>query len=207
MSNDVVRFRAKPNALLYAVEASRLFFILMLVVALLLMLVAHLATGIPVGGFMLGIVAAVYGAMSVIAFVAVVCFARCMEFIVTNKRVIVRASLMGRTQDNISIPIESISSIEVQPYNACYGSVYFEWGSALPLENLPHDGSRSQISNYSCPAFNSAADRSRRVGNLVVRSRPMWRSITSTAPPLSGFYGFRHFNSFAELVAELQAGA
>jgi len=108
MIDEVVKLRVKPNAFLYALEASRLYLVLMFAVALVMMPVAHLKTGLPIGGLMLATVFTTYGALSSIFFVAVIFAAHCMEFIVTNKRVIVRASLMGRTQDNISIPIESI---------------------------------------------------------------------------------------------------
>jgi hypothetical protein len=205
MIEEVVRLRVKPNVFLYAFEASQFYLVVMLAMSLVLMPVIHFKTGMPIGGLMLRIVLTIYGVILSIFFVAVVFVAHCMEFIVTNKKVIVRVSLMRRMQDNISIPIESIKSIEVRSYTAHYGSVYFECDETSPLDDLqPYDGSQS---NYSRPA--PVDDRPLRLINPVVWSGwgPRRRTMTSSSSPLSGFYGFRHFDTFAKLVAELQAAA
>jgi hypothetical protein len=210
MIDEVVRFKTKPNALLYALEASRYYFVVTLAMSFALMPVAHFKTGLPIYGLMLPIVLTVYGALLSTFFVLVVFVARCVEFIVTNERVIVRVSLMKRMNDNVSIPIKSIRRIEVRSYNARYGSVYFKCNEASPLDDMKScDGSRSQISDHSRPpSFDPPVDGSRRLANLVVRSDwgAIWLSMPSS-PPLSGFYGFRHFDTFAKLVADLQAAA
>jgi hypothetical protein len=195
---------------LYALEASRYYFVVMLALSFALVPVVHFKTGLPIGGFMLLLVLTVYGTLSSILFVVVVFAARCVEFIITNKRVIVRVSLMRRIKDNISIPIESIKSIEVRSYNARYGSVYFKCDEASPLDDLEScDGSRLQTSDHSLlPSFDPAVDRRRHLASPVVRSDrvSIWLSMPSS-PPLSGFYGFREFDTFAKLVAELQTAA
>jgi hypothetical protein len=201
--DEVVRFKVKPNAFLYAFEASQFYLMVMLAMSLVLMSVFHFKTGTPISGLTVFIVLTVYGVLFSIFFVGMVFVAHCMEFIATNKRVIVRASLMGRIKDNTSIPIETIKGIEVRSYNSRFGSVYFQCDEASPLNNSqPYDGFRSQIS----PALgNPAVDRSRRPANVVMSFgwTPRWPWLTST----SGFYGFRHFDTFARLVAELQAAA
>ena len=180
MIDEIVRLKVKPNVLLYAFEASRYYFVVTLAILLVLIPVIHFETGLPIGGLMLKIVLTTYCVLLSIFFALVLFVAHCMEFIVTSKKVIVRASLMGRVKDNISIPIRSIKTIEIRSYNARYGSVYFKCDGTSPLG---------------------------RTAKLVARSGwvPIFWSMPSSSPPLSGFYGFRHFHALAKLVAELQA--
>jgi|SRR5665213_1392067 len=198
---QVVRLRVKPNVFLYAFEASQFYLVVMLAMSLMLMLAFHFKAGAPISGLMLLIVLTVYVVIFSIFFVGMAFVAHCTEFIATNKTVIVRASLMGRTKDNTSIPIQSIKGIEVRSYSSRYGSVYFECDEATPP-----DGFRSRIFDHSCPVPpDPPLDRSRHPVNVVLRFgwAPKWSSMTST----SGFYGFRNFDTFAKLVAELQAEA
>jgi hypothetical protein len=209
--DEVVRLRVKPNVFLYALEASRYFFVAALPLLFFSMLVAHFRTGVPIGsGLMLQVALSIYALLSFIFFVLMVFMARHVEFIITNKRVIVRASLLRRVKDNISIPIGSIKRIEVRSYNARYGSVYFDDDEAAPLADLRrYDDSRSQILDPSRPpSFDPAADRTRRLATLDVRSdwASIWLSMPSSSSR-SGFYGFEHFDTFAKLVAELQQTA
>ncbi len=209
--DEVVRLRVKPNVLLYAFEASKVYFVVMLAMAFVLLPAAHFKSGLPIGGLMLAITLTGFSAIFSIFFVAVILAGRCMEFIITNSRVIVRASFMRDVRDNISIPIESIRRIEIRRYNARYGSVYFEWDDAPPLDGLPASNvsPRNVFDHSRVSPDDPAAGRSRHFANLVVRPgwAPIWLSMPSSSPPLSGFYGFRHFDTFAKLVAELQARA
>jgi hypothetical protein len=206
--DEVVRLRVKPNAFLYALEASRLHFVIALVMSFVLMPAVHFRTGLPIGGFMLLLVLTVYGLLSSIFFVLVVFAARCVEFIATSDRA---HDSNGKNKRQYFYSNRIDKSIEIRSCNARYGSVYFKCDEGSPLDDLqPYDGSRSQIPNQlRPPSFNPAVDRPRRLANLVVRSgsAPVWLSMPSTSPPLSGFYGFRHFDTFTKLVLELQAAA
>jgi hypothetical protein len=210
MIDEVVKFRIKPNVFLYTFEASRFYLVLFLGIAFAVMPVAYLKTGLPIGGLMLRIVLSVYGVLSIIFLVLVALIALCVEFIVTNRRAIVRLTL-GGVNDNVSIPLESIRTIEIRSYGKRYGSVYFDRDEALPPDGLQfYDGTSSQTSDYlRAASFSPAVARTRRVANLVVRQgRALaWLSMPSTSPALSGFYGFRQFDTFANLILELQATA
>jgi hypothetical protein len=180
VTEEIIKIRTKPNAFLYASEALRLFFVSALAITLVLLPVAHLRTGLPIAGLMLRIALTVYCTFACFFFVFVFFLACCTEFIVTDKRVIVRRTLIGRMCDKISIPIESIVTVELRSYSAYYGSVYFIWDQAV---------------------------RTRRIANLVVKRgwAAAWLSMPSTSPALSGFYGFRDFDGFAKLILEQQA--
>jgi hypothetical protein len=206
--DEMIKFRAKPNVILYAFEASRFYLVLTLGIALAVMPLAYFRTGLPIGGLMLRIVFSVYAVMSVIFLMLVTLLALCVEFIVTNKRAIVRVALV-RVNDNISIPLESIRAIEVRSYSARYGSVYFDCDEASPPIGLQFDdGLGSQTSDHLRSAsFGPVVGRARRVANLIVKPGRAWLSMPSTSPALSGFYGFRQFETFANLILELQATA
>jgi hypothetical protein len=210
MTDEVIKFRIKPNVFLYTFEASRFYLVVTFGIAIAVMPVAYFKTGLPIGGLMLQIVLSVYGVMSVIFLIFATLFALCVEFIVTNKRAIVRLAL-GGINDNVSIPLESIRSIEIHAYSTRYGSVYFNRDDALSPECIQfHDGSRLQISNeMRAASLSPAVGRSRPVANLIVKPGRAWAwlSMPSTSPALSGFYGFRQFDTFANLILELQAAA
>ena len=206
--DEVIKFRAKPNVFLYAFEASRFYLVLTLAIAFAVMPLAYFKTGLPIGGLMLRVVFSVYAVMAVIFFILVVLLALCVEFIVTNKRAIVRVALV-RVSDNVSIPLETIRTIEVRSYGARYGSVYFDRGEALlPNGFRSDDGLGSPASNHLRSAsFGPAIGPARRVANLIVKPGKAWLSMPSSSPALSGFYGFRQFDTFVNLVVELQATA
>jgi len=109
---------------LYAFEASRYYLVVTLGIAFAVMPVIYLKTGLPIGGLMLRIVLSVYGVLSIIFLILVGLLALCVEFIVTSKRAIVPVALI-RVNDNVSIPLELIRTIEIRSYSALYGSVYF----------------------------------------------------------------------------------
>jgi hypothetical protein len=206
--DEVIKFRAKPNVFLYAFEASRFYLVLTLGIAFAVMPLAYFKTGLPIGGLMLRIVFSVYAVMSVIFLILVILLALCVEFIVTNKRAIVRVALV-RVNDNISIPLETIRTIEVRSYSARYGSVYFDRDVVSLPSGLQFDGGLgSQTSDHLRSAsFGPVVGRARRVANLIVKPGRAWLSMPSTSPGLSGFYGFRQFETFANLILELQATA
>jgi len=210
MMDEAIKFRIKPNVFLYALEASRFYLVVTFGIALAMMPVAYLRTGLPIGGLMLRIVFSIYGLMSIILLAFAALFALCAEFIVTNKRAIVRLTLAG-VYDNVSIPLESIRTIEIRSYSTRYGSVYFNCDDASSLDGLEsNDESQLQISDdLGGEPFSAIVRRSRHVASLIVKpSRALaWLSMPSTSPALSGFYGFRQFGTFANLILELQATA
>ena len=201
--DEDVRFRVRPNAFLYALEASRFHLVVALAISFAIMTFVQFRTGLPIGRFMLVLALEIYGLLSLVFFLFLVFLARGIEFVITNKRVIMRVSLMGRVKDNISLPIELIIRIEVRFYNSRYGSVYFECDEAPCLDDLePYDDSPQS----GLVSFSRRADRPRRLASVIVKSGwvPMWLSMRVTSAPLSGFYGFKHFDAFAKLVPELQ---
>jgi hypothetical protein len=174
---ETVRLKAKPNAFLYALEATRIWLLIVLCIAAVLALCIHLANGLPIA--FLALLALVICCVLYLIFLAVVIFrALGMVFVITNKTVIARLSVMERTLYQVSIPIESIKRIEVRCYGPRYGSVYLE-------------------------RYTDLDDVTPRTINL--KTRPGWASIWFSLPwswpPLTGFYGFRNYDAFAKLIA------
>src|ERR1700730_17959502 len=128
---ETIRFQVKPNAFLYALEASRFPLLMMSAMLVLLFLFALLKTGVPIA-LATRIALIVYGISCLMLLVGVMIAARCMVFMITNKRVIVRTSVMGKIRDKISIPIDAIESIEVRCYDERHGSVYLNCYETLP---------------------------------------------------------------------------
>jgi hypothetical protein len=101
-------------------------------------------------------------------------------FIATDKRAIVRFSFWGMTTDGLSIAIETVEHIEINSYGATYGSVYL---------NSPIRHARNEATRASIPI-----ERSNSIWSI-------WRSMT-TWPRLLGFYGFKGFDEFADIISE-----
>ena len=198
---EMIRLEVRPNAFLYALEASRIYLVIVLAMVILLFPYAVLKSGVPIG-LATRLALTVYGLTGFIFFVGMMIASRCMAFLITNKSVIVRMSVMGRISDRISIPIESIESIEVRCYDAQHGSVYIKCGEALPDLD-----SRSDISDDARTAsLHGPLKQPRQLASPIVRSglASIWFSIPSGAV---GFYGFRHYNAFATLIVDLKTAA
>jgi hypothetical protein len=198
---ETVRLQVKPNAFLYALEASRFPLLMMSAMLALLFAFALLKTGVPIA-LATRIALIVYGISCLMLVVGVMIAARCMVFMITNKRVIVRTSVMGRIRDKISIPIDAIESIEVRCYDARHGSVYVNC-----YETSPDHVSRSDISNDTrSVSLHGSVKQPRPPASPAVRSgrASIWFSIPSST---AGFYGFRHFDTFATLIVGLRAAA
>jgi hypothetical protein len=82
-----------------------------------------------------------------------------------------------------SIPIEDVASVEVRTYGQQYGSVYLE----------------------RCKA--GRGEPRRRPINIKTGNASIWLSLPSSWPALVGFYGFRNFDAFANLIVGLRDGA
>jgi hypothetical protein len=167
----------------------------------LLFLFALLKTGVPIA-LATRIALIVYGISCLMLLVGVMIAARCMVFMITNKRVIVRTSVMGKIRDKISIPIDAIESIEVRCYDERHGSVYLNC-----YETLPDHVSRPDIADDPrAVSLHGSVKQPRPPASPAVRSgrASIWFSIPSST---AGFYGFRHFDTFATLIAGLRAAA
>jgi hypothetical protein len=121
-----------------------------------------------------------------------------LTIIATNQRVIVRFSGWGMaTTDGISIAIEAIKRIETNSYGATYGSVYFESNKASPGKTSRN--SEHAFSKQRAPPYISNAPRD--VAVPIKRTVSIWRSMPF-APGLFGFWGFKRFDEFANIVSE-----
>jgi hypothetical protein len=202
LDGETIRLTVKPNAFLYTVEATRSYLLIMLAMVALLVPYVHFRTGLQIG-LATQIALIVCGVLAPIFFIVVMIGAHCMAFLITDKKVIARMSIMGRIDDKISIPIKSIENIEVRSYNALYGSVYLKC-----YKESRDRGSRSDTSDGSHPAS---------LHRPVIQPRPLaivrpgrasiWLSMPWSSPPLAGFYGFGHFEAFVSLIIERQAAA
>jgi hypothetical protein len=196
---ETIRLKVKPNAFLYALEASRFPLLIMFAMLALLFAFALLKTGVPTG-LATRIALIVYGLSCLMLLAGVMIAARCTVFMITNRRVIMRTSVMGKVSDKISISIGSIESVEVRCYDTRHGSVYLNCCKTLPDQVL-----RSDISGDTRPvSLLGAVKQPRPLASPAVRSGrdSIWFSTPSS---LAGFYGFRHFDLFATLIVELHA--
>jgi hypothetical protein len=198
---ETIKLKVKPNAFLYALEASRLPLLMMLALLAPLFAFALLKTGVPIG-LATRMTLIVYGIGCVMFLAGVMIAARCMVFMITNKRVIVRTSVLGKISDKISISIGSIESIEVRCYDARHGSVYLNC-----TKTLPDHVSRSDIPDDTRPvSLHGPVKQPRPLASPKVRSgrASIWFSTPSS---LAGFYGFRDFDTFATLIVGLRSAA
>jgi hypothetical protein len=193
IEDETVRLWVKPNPFLYALEATRIYFLI--TVFLFAVIQAVYARGLPLY-IAIKIAVTCYFFGHFIFFMVTVLLACCVVLIVTDKRVLVRVSFIW-TVDSVAIPIQDIEQIEVRSYGARYGSVYIDYS----------DASRSSLSPdflHNEPLQMSKA-RSRRA-RLVLKpcGLPIWLSAPFTRPQLRGFYGFKQFDEFARLILDLQ---
>jgi hypothetical protein len=198
---ETIQLKVKPNAFLYALEASLFPLLIMFAMLAPLFAFALLKTGVPIG-LATRMALMVYGISCFMLLVGMMIAARCMVFMITNKRVIVRTSVMGKISDKISISIGSVESIELRCYDARHGSVYLNC-----RKTLPDHVSRSEISDDTRPVWlDGSVKRPRPLAGPAVRSgrASIWLSTPSST---AGLYGFRHFDTFATLIVELQAAA
>jgi hypothetical protein len=198
VDDEVILFEEKPNVILYALEASRIGFLIAAVAVFVGILViyfkrlhvsvVHLAE-LELFGYILGNLCFFFAAVSKACFLTI---------IATNRRAIVRFSGWGMaTTDGISIAIEAIRRIETNSYGATYGSVYLE------SDEEPHrEDSRSGehvFSEQLAPQYIS--DKTGDVAIPIKRTISIWRSMPF-GYRLYGFYGFKRFDEFANIVSE-----
>jgi hypothetical protein len=166
---EVITFRQKPNPFLYSLEATRIWILFLLGLSLVQIVVLHLARGAPLI-FMVELTFLIDCVMFAIFIVAVILIALGVEFIVTNKRVVIQVYARVR----LTIPVEDIKGIEVRCYGQQYGSVYLDrYNDAY--EKLPH----------------RPIDLTKKRGWASI-----WFVLPWSLPPLTGFYGFRNYELF-----------
>ena len=181
---DAIVFRQKPNAILYCIEAMRGFLLLLLVMSVALILLLHIAGRAPIA-FLVELAFFIDCFFFAILIVVLMFVALNMEFILTNKHVIVRFSPFGVGDRRLSIPIEDVASVEVRGYGPRYGSAY--------LERYGTDDKASRL---------RPVNLKRVQGNTSI-----WLSLPLSWPAGAGFYGFRNYNTFASLIVSLRSGA
>jgi hypothetical protein len=196
--DEVVLFEAKPNVLLYALEATRIGFLITAVAMFAGLLIVYFK-GLHVSvvsAILLGLILYVIGNFCL--FLAAVLKAHFFTIIATNRRAVVRFSGWGMaTTDGVSIAIEAITRIETNSYGATYGSVYLESDEASRSKssrNSEHTFSEQRVSPY-------ISDEPSVVALPFKRTFSIWRSMPF-APRLYGFYGFKRFDEFASIVSE-----
>ncbi|WP_146986627.1 hypothetical protein [Bradyrhizobium macuxiense] len=179
--NETVRFSMKPNPFFYALEFTLHALFAGTTRALIISFFPFM--GLPFiwpglysekGGILL---LAAYALFGLSLFIVAVVTSYYLTFIATDKTAIVRFSFWGMTTDGLSIAIETVERIEIKSHGATYGSVYL---------NSPSRHPRSEAT---------------RVPILIERNNSRWRSMT-TWPRLLGFYGFKGFNEFADIISE-----
>jgi hypothetical protein len=95
------------------------------------------------------------------------------------------------TTDRISIKIEVIKRIEMNSYSATYGSVYLESNEASSGKILRNgENAKQRPSQY---IFDEPVP--------IKRTVSIWCSMPFV-PGLCGFYGFKRFDEFANIVSE-----
>lgn len=177
--NDTVRFSMKPNPFFYALEVTwhMLFFCTALGGVLLVFSpVLLLAAYVPLG---------------LAVFIAAFVTARHLMFVVTDKRAIVRRSSGETTTDVLSISIETVKGIEITSYGATYGSVYLTYNETSSRENSKDSARDPQPRPI------------RRASVPIERAASIW-ILLSKWPSWLGFYGFKGFDEFANIISEQQ---
>ena len=183
----MVRFSMKPNRFLYALEFTRH--------ALLIGTEVGLAMGFPyIWPGVYSQVAVVlllmaYFLLGLVLFFVAFAAAGDLMFIVTDKRAIVRCS---ETTEEVSIAIETVRRIEITSFGARFGSVYLTCDKPSPRGN-----STAKNSGDDETAYDEATRASipiKRTNSIVV--------LTNNWPRLFGFYGFKGFDEFANIVSK-----
>ncbi len=196
--DEVILFEERPNVFLYALEVTRIGYLLA-PLALLASLSAIYFKGMHVSMVRVALLELFLYVLGNLCFFAVAVSKACfLTIIATNRRAIVRFSGWGMaTTDGVSIEIEAITRIETNSYGATYGSVYLESNKASP-------GRASINSDHAFSKQPAPPDISTTLGDVVVpikRTVSIWRSMPF-APGLFGFWGFKRFDEFARIVSE-----
>ena len=194
---ETVRFSMKPNPFFYALDLTWH------------MLLFVTATGGIILVFSPVILLTVYVPLGLAVFIVAFVTARRLMFVVTDKRAIVRRSSGETTTDVLSISIETVKHIAVTSFGATYGSVYLSYDKTSPRENSkdsePDDPQPWLIrrSRYRRPRpIRRTRHEATGTSVPIKRTNSIWAAMND--PCLLGFYGFKGFDEFANIISEQQ---
>lgn len=200
--NETVRFSMKPNPLLYALELTRHF----LFVWTLLVVIPSLGSVFYVKASLIGVgLLITYVFVGLVLFIVAVVIACHLMFLVTDRRAIVRFSFGRMTTDSVSIAIETVKGIEITSFGATYGSVYLSYDKTLHRKE-----SKGSAPGYLQPGATwGAHNELTRAPAPIERVSSIWGPANISGPinmrpRLVGFYGFKGFDEFANIVKEQQ---
>jgi hypothetical protein len=201
--NETVRFSMKPNPVFYALEFTRH----VLLVWTLFVVIPSLGSVIYVKASLIGVgLLITYVLVSLALFIVAVVTACHLMFVVTDERAIVRVSFGRMTTDKVSIAIEAVQRIEITSFGAAYGSVYLSYDKTLHRKE-----SKGSEPGYLQPRT------TRRVHNELTgapapieRISSIWGPVNFSGPMnmwprLFGFYGFKGFDEFVNIISEQQS--
>lgn len=183
--DEIILFTEKPNALLYALEVTRhnlLFWSIAGAAPLVVTLIYTEGSLLSAGNLTL----VTYGVIGVFLLIVAFGTARCLTFVVTSKRAIVRVSLWRATIDGLSIAIDTVKRIEINSYSATYGNVYL----------IADRTAASETFKTSQPELTESTAVVKRTASLLGSIRN-W-------PRLLGFYGFKGADQFTNIIIEQQ---
>jgi hypothetical protein len=175
---DVPLFREKPSAFLYLIEATRMVAVIVLLFSVVLVLLLFVLKGAPIL-FLVELTAIIDIVLFSVFILILTPVAFGMEFVVTKEDVIVRFSPFGIGARRLSVPVGDIAEIEVRGYGPRYGSVYLKrYGSARRPTTI------KKVQDNASP----------------------WTSLPWSWP-MAGFYGFKNYDQFADLIVGLRSEA
>jgi hypothetical protein len=138
-------------------------------------------------------------------FIVVFVTARLLMFVVTDRRAIARLSFWGMTTDGLSIVIESVKRIEINSYGATHCSVYLSYDKTSPCENY-EDSEPDHTQPWPIWRARNEATRASvpiKRNDSIWGSNSIWSSMNFWRHFL-GFYGFKGFDEFANIVSQQQ---
>ena len=184
-ASESVEFVARPNAILYTFEATRIVVLFLVAFNILQILVLFLWKGLSLV-FLLKLTLLADCILFSIFALVIVFLATGLTFILTRKDVIIRFAPFGRAVWHLCVPIEDIDLIEVRTYGRRYGSMYLR----------RYDRRRASV----------ASTQGEKPGEEY-GGPSAWLSLPWSWPPLIGFYGFRNCRKLVNRILDLRATA
>jgi hypothetical protein len=181
-TDEVVEFQAKPNVILYALEAPRIVLLFIIGLNIMQICAIHFWKGTSLV-FLLKLTLLIDFMLVSIFLLLVMLTAAGLTFVATRTDVGIRFMPFGIAAWRVFIPIEDIKSIEVRTYGRHHGSVYFD-----RLEQSTRGAQPKAIDLLGGSANDTA-----------------WLSLPWSWPPLIGFYGFRNYDELVRIVLRTHA--
>lgn len=206
---ETALMKARPNPFLYAIEGTRAPIVIAAVAGLVVFLMhpkmtLHLGLTFGLAVYLKALVVGYFLSILYVSFIG----SRTSFAIKKNRVVLYRRSIFSHTVERLSIPISAIRRVETRRYNETYGSVYLKYNNessaasetvSRPPSPLTEFGKRSRRSSSTNSQLLNSCERIDR------KSFWMWVSLPISTPRLSGFWGFKEFRRFADLIIELKA--